>query len=407
MYKKLLSKIGYLSSTEGSSMLPVILPKDGLYFKPITLHKLKTDDIIIFTLKDKLVTHRVIFKTTKYIIAKGDNNPFSDGKIFAKQIIGRVYKIKRNGKIFNLGDLYLIQSTVYFGEIIKIKKTLEKQKIDFLFLKGLPLHIYYEKKHPQRIYADCDVLIKQKNFLKVEKIIKKLGYKKAEAKNKKVENNYVKKINGSPIFFDIHVEPAFLMTQFSVLEALYRPKLIDQLTRELFSNTRQITINGEKFFILDTEYLILYLSLHIFHHNFRGAFRYDFLNNVIRNSQKRINWQEIVKKIKQYQLKNFVYYAFVLTKKYYRTPIPIFFLKTIKPSTVTRLFLALHKTNIFDDLPKIRAGVMRFLLLFMLSPNDFVKRLTVFLNPVVWYFIFFVLGRKIISPRRQNVVRVD
>ena len=157
MYKKLLSKIGYLSSTEGSSMLPVILPKDGLYFKPITLHKLKTDDIIIFTLKDKLVTHRVIFKTTKYIIAKGDNNPFSDGKIFAKQIIGRVYKIKRNGKIFNLGDLYLIQSTVYFGEIIKIKKTLEKQKIDFLFLKGLPLHIYYEKKHPQRIYADCDV----------------------------------------------------------------------------------------------------------------------------------------------------------------------------------------------------------------------------------------------------------
>jgi hypothetical protein len=73
---------------------------------------------------------------------------------------------------------------IWNQEIIKIKRAFEEENIDFVFLKGLPLHLYYEKTHPKRIYADCDVLINKKDFLEAEKIIIKFGYKKNVAEKK-------------------------------------------------------------------------------------------------------------------------------------------------------------------------------------------------------------------------------
>jgi len=65
----------------------------------------------------------------------------SDGKIHPQQIIRKVYQVKRDGRIFDPESLYLLQSTLYFQEIVKIKKAFEREGIGFVFLKGLPLHI--------------------------------------------------------------------------------------------------------------------------------------------------------------------------------------------------------------------------------------------------------------------------
>ncbi len=98
-----------------------------------------------------LFTHRVIYKTVNYLVTKGDNSFESDGKILPRHIIAKVYKIKRNTQTFNPESLYLLQSTLYLQEINQIKKLFEREKIDFVFLKGLPLHLYYEKTHPRRM----------------------------------------------------------------------------------------------------------------------------------------------------------------------------------------------------------------------------------------------------------------
>lgn len=389
--QQLLKSQPFPLKSQGTSMIPLLQSNDMIYFKKISFNLLKINDIAIIQLKNKLIIHRVIYKTNKYLVTKGDNNPESDSKIYSHQIIGKVVKVKRDGKEFDPNQIYLLQSSLYFQEIIKIKNAFEKAKIDFVFLKGLPLHLYFEKTHPKRIYADCDVLIYKKDFQKAENIILKFGYKKSELKNKQVENNYYKIINGFSVIFDLHLESAFLMTQFSGLEALYPQKLIDNFTEELLNNKQQIKINEEKFFILNTKYLILYLSLHLFHHNFQGAFRYQFLDNVIKKSQLSMSdWQNIASTIKEYKLDNFVYPVFVLLKKYYKTPFPRFFVLTMKQWNNETI-------NIFDDQPRLRAGINRFKNIFFLSPNPWWKKIFVFTNPSVIYFIFWIIWKKLFS----------
>ncbi|MEK7597027.1 MAG: nucleotidyltransferase family protein [Patescibacteria group bacterium] len=398
MDKLILKKIKFITNTEGQSMFPFIQSNDGIYIRHIIFSKLKINDIVIFRQKGKFITHRIIYKKQNYIVTKGDNNLNSDGKIYPKQIIGKVYQIRRNGKIINLDTLYLLQSSLYFQEINKIKQAFEKEKIEFVFLKGLPLHLYFEKTHPRRIYADCDVLINKKDLQKAEKIVLKFGYKKTEAKNKQVENNYFKVMNGFSVIFDLHLEPAFLMTQFSGLEALYPQKLIDKLTEELLKNKKKVKINNEFFFILNTRYLILYLALHLFHHNFRGAFRYQFLDKIVRiglDSRFRGNdrdseWRMIAQKITEYRLENFVYPVFILLKKYYNTPLPRFFVLTMKQWNNETI-------NIFDDEPRIRAGINRFRFIFTLSPQPLWRKLFIFLNPNVVWSIFWIIWKKLSS----------
>lgn len=398
-YKNLLKKVKFIGMSEGNSMVPIIYPKDGLYIEPASINQLKVNDIVSFQQKKKFITHRIVYKKQNYIVTKGDNNLQIDKKIFPGQIVGKIHQIKRGGRIINLEGFYLVQSTIYYQEIVKIKNIFEKENIEFVFLKGLPLHLYYEEAHPRRIYADCDVLIDKEHFKKAESIIKKFGYKKTGGKNKQVENNYFKNINGFDVIFDLHLEPAFLMTKFSGLEALYPQKFINQLTKELLKNKRKVKINNEFFFILNKIYLILFLALHLFHHNFRGAFRLDFLDKVIRKSRlSTSNWKKIAFIINCYQLNNFVNPVFMLLQRYYQSPIPNSFLKTIKPNfTNFMIFRNFKKLNIFDDESRTEAGINRFKLIFILSPKPLWKKLLIFLNPTVVWLIVWVIWKKLSS----------
>lgn len=401
--------------SRGQSMLPILQPNDTLYFKKTPLAKIKVNDLVIVKKRNQLICHRVIYKKKNYLITKGDNVLKSDGKIYSKQIIGKVYQIKRNGQIFHPESLYLLQSTLYFKEIVKIKKAFEKEKINFVFLKGLPLHLYYEKTHPKRIYLDCDVLIDKKDFLPADKILIKKKYKTADLHwSKKIKDmqreilevSYYKKINQFIIMIDIHLQIVDLsIVHLGHLNNLYPKKNIEQLTEKFLKTKRKVKINNEKFLILNTKYLILYLALHLFHHNFRGAFRYQYLNVVIKkevakNKKKKFYSQNLFAQIEnisdKYRLKNFTYPVFYLLKKHYQTPLAKNFLHQIKPSNFLTLKLYNFKNlNIFDDEPRIRAGINRFKNLFYLSPNLWWKKIFVFTNPSVIYSVFWTLFAKL------------
>jgi len=377
-------------------MLPILQENDVVYYQKFPFLWLKVNDLILFNKNKQLVCHRVIYKKG-YTITKGDNNPKIDGKIKSSQIIGRITKIKRNGQTYRLNDLYLFQSTLYFQEIVKIKKRFEKKKINFVFLKGLPLHLYFEENHPRRLYADCDVLVDKKDFDKAKKILSLSDYKSNDArfspaqkklKNKGIESSFLKIINGVPVVFDIHLEPVFLMVQIDSLNPLYPQKLLDQLTDEFLKNKQQITINNQQFYILNTRYLILYLALHFFHHNFRGAFRLEFIDKVIRKSRLTDKkWGEIMIEIEKYRLKNFVFPVFLLLKKYYQTPIPNFI--------NFKNFTNFKNSDIFNDETRLEAGINRFKNIFFLSPRPLIIKLGVFFNPAVIYLTFFSLKKRL------------
>lgn len=390
----IIKKASFVLKAEGTSMLPILHSNDVVQYKKVNFKQVDINDIILVRKNKKLFTHRIIYKTDKHLITKGDNNPQSDGKIYPHQIIGKVVKVRRDGKEFDPNQIYLLQSSLYFQEIVKIKNTFEKEKINFVFLKGLPLHLYFEKTHPQRIYADCDVLIDKKDFNNAEKIIERFGYKKTIEGKKQVENNYFKVINGFPVVFDLHLEPAFLMTQFSGLEALYPQKFIDKLTAAILQTKRKVRIQDTNFYFLSTNFQILYLALHFFHHNFLGAFRLDFLNKVVRKSRLSINdWQNIASTINKYQLTNFVYPVFVLLKKYYQTPLPDF----MYGSVVTDPYYNFKNLNIFNDEPRLHAGVNRFVLIFLLSPRPLWRKLFIFFNPAAIGSILWVIWKKLSS----------
>lgn len=415
--KLIKSQKSFLLKSQGSSMFPLLQPNDIIYFKKIPFSKIKVNDAVVLKKKNQIICHRLIYKNKDYLVTKGDNTIVSDGKIFSHQILGIVFKVKRNGQIFNPENLYLIQSAHYLNEIIKIKKAFERENLNYLFLKGLPLHLYFEGKHPNRFYADCDVLIKREDFKKAQEILFHFGYKKLDTslskiqkklKDKESENVYYKIINGFQVVFDLHLEVVFMMTQLGSLNALYPQSLINQLTADFLKTKRKIKINSDNFWILDFQLLILYLSLHLFHHNFQGAFRYQFLDTVIKEKKPGLlEFEKLAKLIKEYQLENFLYPAFFLLKKYYQTPIPKQFLTKIQPKnplTYQYVKKIIKKTNIFDEQTRFQAGITRFKNLFFLSPRPLWQKIFVFFNHQVILALFFVLKKRLLGLKLFTLV---
>lgn len=392
----------------GNSMTPILLDEDIVYFKKAKFSQIKTNDIITVKKLNKLFTHRIIYKTNKYLITKGDNNIISDGRIYPNQIVGRLYQIKRNGEILNPENIYLIQSSLYFAEIVKIKKALEKEKIDFVFLKGLPLHLYYEGAHPRRIYADCDILVSLEGQSNIHRLLIKNGFKKSETsyssihkilKNKETEDMYYKKINGVPVLFDVHYEAVFMMNQIGKLNELYPQKSTDQMSKQFLKERMIVQIQNENFPILSPPDLIIYLALHFFHHNYNGIFRLELLNTIFQkiHYSRRTYVSSSVIFIRKYKLENFVYPTFLLLQKYFKTPIPKKFMDSIKPHRNKMKYIDenILRINIFNDEPRIKAGVTRFKNLFYLSPQPLWRNILIIFNPAVIYSIFWVILRKL------------
>jgi len=404
-------------------MYPVLHSGDVIEYKKHSFMSLKVNDIILVKRKGIMMTHRIIYKSKRHLITKGDSNSNSDGKIYPKDIIAKAIYVKRNNQFIPIDQLYLIQSTLYFREIIKIKQAFERKDVDFIFLKGLPLHLYFEGSHPKRIYADCDVLVNKKYFNEAEKILLQSGYQKSDTKisstqkklqDKQSEHAYVKMINNMPVVFDLHIEVVFMMTQLGKLEALYPQQLIDRLTAECLQTKKSIKVNGEQFSILNSEFLIFYLALHLFHHNFSGAFRYDFLDKVIRkvchaefisasmttktlkHREQKFQCKQVQDNIMRFRLQNFVHPVFILLKKYYKTPISQRFFLSIQPVNLltSKLINQIVKTNIFNDETRIQAGVTRFKYLYYLSPNPWWRKMWVFTNPQVMYTVMWVGWKK-------------
>lgn len=395
---------GSYIKTYGNSMFPFFVDGDVLNIIKVSFRKIQVDDFITFKLKGRYITHRVVYKNPKgtFLITKGDHNPQPDGKVLASQILGKVISIKRKNQLFHTTDLYFFQSTLYFKEITKVKDALFDNHIDFLILKGLPLHLYFEKKFPSRLYADCDILIDKKQQVRVEQIFKRLNYQKIDEaldphikklKDKEIEIQYKKTINGILVAFDIHLEAVFLMTQLGSLEALYPQTLLDSFSALLLSNKRRIKLNNEYFPILTTELLIIYLALHLFHHNYQGYYRYLLIQKILELS--KINYKKIAEIINFYKLKNFTSPVFIILKKHYSSSFPpSLFQSKPKVNIVKHLNKNILNLNILSDETRVTSGIKRFRNIFILSSEPLLKKLLVIFNLQVLYAVYFTIIKK-------------
>lgn len=400
------------------SMYPLFHDGDVVYFQKTPFKKIVVNDFVVIKKNAHHITHRVVYKSRgkiPYIITKGDTNIKSDGKIYAKQLIGRVIKIKRNKSILNPQQYYLIQSTLYFQEIVRILNLLQRNEVDFVILKGLPLHLFYEKAYPKRIYSDCDILVQSQDFALLEKLFSNEKYTKRKPQNSGIHKNtdyrtteYVfdKVIQGFSISFDVHLEVVFLqMNTLGNLDNLYPQTMIEELTELFLHEKKQITLHHQSFPVLTSEDLIYYPALHLYRHNYRGYNRYEFLDSILRTHSK-FDYTKIANRIMKFKINNFVYPAFLLLQKYYQTPIPKSFLSTIKPTKQYLDYIekSILPIQIFDDQTRIQGGIQKFKNTFFLSPNMLIEKLLVFGSREVLYSLFWVIHNRVLRLRRKNNV---
>ncbi|MCL5797480.1 MAG: nucleotidyltransferase family protein [Patescibacteria group bacterium] len=390
---------------DGVSMLPLLQPGDTVFYRKARIHSLKANDIVIAVKNNRIFIHRIIYKKGNYVITKGDNNLEADGKIYSRQIIGKIYQFKRQGKIVSLDSLYLFQSSFYFEELVKLNRVFEKNEINFLYLKGLPLHLYIEKSHPRRIYADADILIDKKCWKNSQKILMKIGYKLVNTsysslhkllKDKDTEMLFYKKTDPFSVSLDVHLEAGFLFNQIGRLDVLYPQKIIDSLMEQFIKSKHYVKIQNIQFPILSHKWLIIYLSLHFYHHNFKGFYSLNLIDKLVRKkitNQEKNDWSDIGKEIIKFKLNNFIYPVLVLSKKYLKTPIPVSFFSLIKPYSGQYDYIEKNilPANLFNYETRIAAGIARFKNLFFLSPNPFWKKILVVLNIQVVYSVFWVM----------------
>lgn len=388
--------------TFGKSMLPFLVNGDIVNLQKVPFSSLRIDDFITFKRADKYITHRIvyIFPNKKNLITKGDNNPLPDQKISKKDYIGKVFSVKRGKQEININDYYLIQSSFYFDEIIKVSRLLTEKKIDFVFLKGLPLYLYYEKTFPKRIYADCDLLIDPADFIRVAKLFNDLGYfpeksiKKLPDAKQIIEISFSKQTKNLSVIFDLHLKAAFLMTSLNNVEPLYSQKLVTSFSKELLNNKRLISIKGRQFPVLSEPYLLIYLILHVFHHNFRGYYRYELIKRVWTKSKVSVTDIKLI--IRRFKLANFIYPVFCLLSRLYQLKEPRKFSKHLSVSK--RSLTLAHELKLIDILseePRTKSGIRRFKMIFDLSPAFFWSKILIFAKPRVLVIVIKVLRNRL------------
>jgi len=373
------------------SMSPLILPKDKSLVKKSS--KYSINDIAVFKKDEKLIAHRVVFisPSDNFLITKGDNNLQSDGKITIDQILGKVEVIKRGKEKIRLSHFYLTQSSVYLRELQLVEKALVRHRLDHIILKGLPLHLFFENRPPKRLYFDVDILVKKSDFVKTKQLLKELGFQEMRSTlfgkkiSKATQISFSKPAKDYFVVIDLHKEPAIGLTKATKANELLR---ISALTNYLFRHKRTIKIDKNAYQILNNEALIIYLLVHFFHHNFKGAHRMTFIDSLIRNN--KINWNEVKKTINSLYLKGIVYPGLLFLQKYYETPFPERFVKAIEPGLFTIILskTILFASSPFDSSGREIEGVKRFIYLLFFSSAKFMKKLKILLSKETFAYFF-------------------
>lgn len=364
---------GKILSRRDLSMLPLILSSDKLIVKKARSYKL--NDVVVFKKRETLIAHRIIYVSPsyKYLITKGDNSPKADGKIWPGQILGKVESIKREGQTIHLSHIYLSQSSVYLKELKQINKAFSKRRIPYILLKGLPLHLYFDKTPPKRLYLDADLLIKKKDSRKATKILNEVDFKKQKSSlfgnqiKAPSQVCFVKDTKPFPTVIDLHLEPAIGFTKVKSLNSLLPSTRT--YTQYLFENINPVKINNISFPIFNNHTLLIYLLLHLFHHNFQGAHRLEFISKLIK--AKKIDWARVANIATKYKFKSLIFPGILILKRYYGVSLPKKYLRAMTPTCGQRLIshLIAKLVSPFNTGSRACGGIKRCIFLFLLSPK--------------------------------------
>ena len=77
----------------GRSMYPTLRNGMRVEVQPVEYDELKIGDLIVFNNGSGIICHRLLKKTNRLCVLKGDTNLFSDPPVIWSQVIGRVTRV--------------------------------------------------------------------------------------------------------------------------------------------------------------------------------------------------------------------------------------------------------------------------------------------------------------------------
>ena len=149
------------------------------------------------------------------------------------------------------------KTTKIFSDSLKIAKTFNENKINYVFLKGLYLVNCSYPKKSMRPINDIDVLVHDDDLMKSIDLAKKVGFTEQRVNSLTTKNKY-------------HVPPLFTKDNFSRLEIHHSifPKNEKIVQNQIFDSKINLELNGT-LVSLNAEYNLLHL---IFHGTSKGYF---------------------------------------------------------------------------------------------------------------------------------------
>jgi signal peptidase I len=360
------------SIPQSRSMVPLIHPSDKVivsYSKNI-----RVNDIVVFQEGGNLIAHRVIYikNEGRYLITKGDNNYYCDKPVALTNVLGKVKVIIRGKEKLKINNIYLSQSVSYLEEIGKVIKIFQKVGLNYMVLKGFPIYLSLDDRLPKRLFIDIDLLVAKKDFKTAQMVISKSGFGILREKGESSQVTLVKYCDPYPVKIDLHQEATAGFTRSPKLNGIFLGK--DRLSKYLINNYDTTVVNGINFRILKREFLLIFLLLHFFHHNFRGAHRMDL---VVKLSHKNISTDKVVELIKKFKFQDMIFPAINMILRYYKSNSLALISKKITPTLYKRILtsLIINFLSPFSEGSKFKNRVYRLVFVIAFSPLPLMKKM--------------------------------
>ena len=168
-------------------------------------------------------------------------------EIFFKRLVERhSYIVKKN--------------LLAYKDCLQITERLEDKKIEYRFLKGIPLVLNYYKDINLREIRDIDILIEIKDLSVVLKELEKIGFYASQNPEVKIENL---KIDLS----QYHHAPELINSNGTRLElhfrlGIHRPNIEEKIREQILTNSDHSLIGNREILISDVNSTFLHLLYH-------------------------------------------------------------------------------------------------------------------------------------------------
>ncbi|MBU1006039.1 MAG: nucleotidyltransferase family protein [Candidatus Omnitrophica bacterium] len=220
----------------------------------------------------------------------------------------------------------------------------DKENIPAILLKGAFMSDIIYENIAMRSLVDIDIMVKEKDLLKIDAILKNNSY----AKIKEYPGEILYKKETGVLYDKLPIEIHY---------KLRLPSEILILSDFLWNNPIIKETNGLKMLYPSIENSLIYSALHFFHHlsevfmwhcGFPGIKSILDIHEIITIKNDCINWKYITGFSKRYKTRHILYLSLLLSKLYFGTRIPENFMRSLKPNFIKKMLVRFWMKDYID-----------------------------------------------------------